>query len=59
MRDLRAQIGERSKGLDRLTTELDVARGGLSDREKFDFAREAGFLDAVDDEADRQLRSRA
>ena len=61
MRDLREQIGERSKGLDRLATELDDARSGMSEREQFqtDHSHEAGFLDAVDYELDRQLRSRA
>jgi Ti-type conjugative transfer relaxase TraA len=61
MRDLRDQIGERSKGLDRLNTELDEARSGMGEREQFqtDHAHEVGFLDAVDDELDRQLRSRA
>ena len=61
MRDLREQIGERSRGLDRLTTELDDARSGMGEREQFqtDHAHEARFLDAVDDELDRQLRSRA
>ncbi|MBK9179967.1 MAG: relaxase domain-containing protein [Acidimicrobiales bacterium] len=61
MRDLRDQIGERSRGLDRLTTELDDACSGMSEREQFqtDHAHEAGFLDAVDHELDRQLRSRA
>ena len=61
MRDLRDQIGERSKGLDRLATELDDARSGMSEREQFqtDHSHEAGFLDAVDYELDRQLRSRA
>lgn len=32
MRDLREQIGERSKGLDRLNTELDDARSGMGER---------------------------
>ena len=61
MRDLREQIGERSKGLDRLNTELDDAQRGMSEREQFqtDHAHDAGFLDAVDHELDRQLRSRA
>jgi hypothetical protein len=61
MRDLRDQIGERSKGLDRLTTELADAHAGMSEREQFqtDHAHDTGFLDAVDHDLDRQLRSRA
>ena len=61
MRDLRDQIGERSKGLDRLTSELEDARSGMHEREQFqtDHAHDTGFLEAVDHELDRQLRSRA
>ena len=61
MRDLRAQIGELSAGLDRLGAELDDARNGMREREQFqtDHAHDAGFLDALDNELDRQLRSRA
>ncbi len=60
MRDLRKQIGELSAGLDRLTSELDQAHGEMSAREVFqaDHAHDAGFLDAVDHELDRQIPSR-
>ncbi len=61
MRQLRDEIGEKSTGLDRLDTELDDARSGMTARETFqaDHAHEAAFLDAIDHELDRQLRSRA
>lgn len=60
-RELRDQIGERSKGLDRLNTELDDAQRGMREREQFqaNHAHDAGLLDAVEHELDRQLRSRA
>jgi hypothetical protein len=61
MRDLREQIGDLSAGLDRLSTELGDAHAGMSEREKFqtDHAHDTDFLNAVDHELDRQLRSRA
>lgn len=61
MRDLRDQISELSRGLDRLTTELDDARDGMSAREQFqiEHSHDSGFLDAVEHELDTQMRSRA
>jgi Ti-type conjugative transfer relaxase TraA len=60
MRNLRHQIGDLSRGLDRLTTELDAAQTGMVARERFqtDHAHDAGLLDAVEHELDRQLHSR-
>jgi conjugative relaxase-like TrwC/TraI family protein len=61
MRDLRARITELSGGLDRLTTELDEAHHGMAVHAQFsvDHASDAAFLDAVDHELDRQVRTRA
>lgn len=61
MRDLRAQIGELSAGLDRLGAELHDARSGMRERERFqaDHAPDADFLEAVDVELERQIQGRA
>ncbi len=61
MRDVREQITELSRALDRLTTELDEAHQEMALHDQFsvDHAPEAAFLDAVDHELERQMRKRA
>jgi len=61
MRDLRDQIGELSGALDRLATELDEAHQEMAVHDQFsvEHASDTAFLDAVDHELDRQVRSRA
>lgn len=60
MRDLRDQIGELSEGLDRVTAEFGEAHQEMADHDQFtvDHAPDAAFLDAVDQELDRQMWSR-
>jgi conjugative relaxase-like TrwC/TraI family protein len=57
MRELRAQVGALSEGLERLATELGDAHSGMSARGQFqaDHGHDARRLDAVDRELSRQL----
>lgn len=61
MRDLRDQISEKSRGLDRLDTELDDARSGMAARESFQTGHGhlAPILDAIEHELERHLAERA
>jgi Ti-type conjugative transfer relaxase TraA len=61
MRGLREQIVDLSEALGRLATEMDDAQRGMREREQFQFdhTHDADFLDALDNELERQLQSRA